>query len=126
MLKDHGLTRAVILHVLESAKGCYKGHFSLEITTLKRDKSRAPGARRSRRFKVGKATCHGNLKNARLFATAFSQVTWPIFRLNATSSSYLTPVPPKMSKAEPIVRWIRPLPNLVTSSKSLNELAPPA
>ena len=31
-----------------------KIHFRPELTTLKRDKSRAPGARRSRRFNVGK------------------------------------------------------------------------
>ena len=47
-------------------------------------------------------------------------------RLNLTQSAYFTPVPPKMSSAEPIVRSIFPCPSSVTDSKSASEFAPPA
>ena len=38
--------------------------------------------------------------------------------LNATASSYRTPLPPKMSNADPMVRSILPCPNRVTVSRS--------
>lgn len=46
--------------------------------------------------------------------------------LNATASAYFTPLPPKMSRAEPMVRSILPRPNRVTASRSVIEFAPPA
>ena len=46
--------------------------------------------------------------------------------VNATASEYFTPVPPKMSRAEPMVRSIRPPPRRVTVSRSASERAPPA
>ena len=47
-------------------------------------------------------------------------------RLKATASEYFTPVPPKMSRAEPMVKSILPWPARVTCSKSAKEEAPPA
>src|SRR6516165_6237236 len=47
-------------------------------------------------------------------------------RLKATTSSYRTPEPPKMSSAEPMVRSILPRPRRETFSRSASELAPPA
>ena len=46
--------------------------------------------------------------------------------LNATQSEYFTPLPPKISSAEPIVRPTLPPLIRETSSKSCKELAPPA
>ena len=46
--------------------------------------------------------------------------------LKATQSAYRTPVPPKMSKALPMVRSMRPLPRRSVRSRSASERAPPA
>ena len=46
--------------------------------------------------------------------------------LKATQSAYFTPWPPKISKADPMVRSTLPPPSRVTASRSASELAPPA